>query len=131
MGPRTVYVDSREHLRSGPGHDPPRKRVEISDLTEKDFHEVCLEIQCYRTPFGDYLYVFSGRLCGRSFKRANELDALRWSFHREDRLHMFEHLSYANAAISHKITTTCGTIQLPRHLETLLPRMPCLFPCML
>ena len=56
MGPRTIYVDSREHLRSGPGYDPPRKCVENSDLTEKDFHEVCLEIQCSRTPFGDYLY---------------------------------------------------------------------------
>ena len=51
MGPRTVYVDYREHLRSGLGYDPPRKRLENSDLTEKGFHEACLEIQCSRTPF--------------------------------------------------------------------------------
>ena len=51
MGPRTVYVDYREHLRSGLGYDPPRKRLENSDLTEKGSHEACLEIQCSRTPF--------------------------------------------------------------------------------
>ena len=51
MGPRTVYVDYREHLHSGLGYDPPRKRLENFDLTEKGFHEVCLEMQCSRKPF--------------------------------------------------------------------------------
>ena len=50
MGPRTVYVDYREHLHSGLGYDPPRKRLENSELAEKGFHEVCLEVQCSRTP---------------------------------------------------------------------------------